>query len=177
MKRLLALVFFSCMAARALALDGVFIERGEGNYVDQVRAGLLWKWDRTWEYHEKWLITGAWEAAVGAWRGEKPGDNNQVIGDIGIQPVFHMAPKEGIGVQPYFEGSILGLHLISRAFAYDTRKFGSSFQFGHFLGFGLSFGESREFMLGFRVQHLSNAGIVQPNQGINFKQLHFAYTF
>jgi lipid A 3-O-deacylase len=177
MNKVLVLVVLLLASAGASALDGVFIERGEGNYVDQVRAGMLWKWDRTWPYHGDWLITGAWEAAVGAWRGEKPADNNQVIGDIGIQPVFHMAPREGAGMTPYLEGSILGLHLISRAFAYDTRKFGSSFQFGHFLGFGVNFGEKRAFGMGFRFQHLSNAGIVQPNQGVNFKQLHLAYNF
>ena len=88
-----------------------------------------------------------------------------------------MAPREGTGMTPYLEGSVLGLHLISRAFAYDSRKFGSAFQFGHFLGFGVNFGERRDFGIGFRFQHLSNAGIVRPNQGVNFKQLHFAYNF
>ena len=162
----------------ASAMDGVFVERGEGNEVEMVRVGVLWKWDKTWMYHDDWLITGAWEAGAGAWRGGKVGDNsNQVLGDLGIQPVFHMARKDGTGVTPYFEGSILGLHLISRAYAYDGRKFGSSFQFGHFVGFGVNFGEHHDFMLGYRFQHLSNAGIVEPNQGINFSELHFAYTF
>jgi hypothetical protein len=177
MKKVLVLVALMLAAAAAHAMDGVFIERGEGNEVEMARVGVQWKWDRTWPYHDDWLITGAWEVAAGAWRGQDPGANNQVIGDVGIQPVFHLAPKFGTGLTPYFEGSVLGMHLISRAFAYDARKFGSAFQFGHFLGLGVNFGEHRDFMLGYRFQHLSNAGIVEPNQGINFSELHFAYTY
>ena len=65
MSRVLVLVALLFAPGIASALDGIFIERGEGNYVDQVRAGGLWKWDRTWAYGANWVITGAWEAAAG----------------------------------------------------------------------------------------------------------------
>ncbi len=177
MRKLLVLVLFMLMAPGARAVDGVFIETGKSNNVVMARVGALWKWNKSWMYGENWQITGAWEAAAGGWRGESPAGNNQFIGDIGITPVFHLAPLNAAGARPYFEGGFLGLHLISRAFIYDTRKFGSAFQFGHHLGFGVDFGERHQYMFGFRFQHMSNAGIVQPNQGINFSELHFACSF
>ena len=161
----------------ARAVDGVYTEGGHGGYVEMARVGAFWNWDKTWMYGDNWKITGAWEAALGGLRGEKPDDNNQIIADIGITPVFHMMRTTGEGLTPYLEGGFLGLHLISKAFAFDSRKFGSGFQFGHHVGFGVNFGDRREFMLGYRFHHMSNAGIVEPNQGVNISEIHFAYAF
>ncbi|HEY5994731.1 MAG TPA: acyloxyacyl hydrolase [Gallionellaceae bacterium] len=177
MRKLLVLVLFMLAAPCARAVDGVYIEGGEGNNVDMLRIGAFWKWDKTWMYGDNWQITGAWEVAAGGLRGDKPNDNNQDISDIGITPVFHMMRVKGTGITPYVEGGFLGLHLISRAYAYNDRKFGSGFQFGHHLGFGVNFGERREYTLGYRLHHMSNGGIVQPNQGVNLNEIHFAYSF
>ncbi len=177
MKRLLVLVFFSLMATRACAVDGVFAEYGLGNMVQMSRVGALWKWDRSWLNDGDWQVTGFWEASLGSWRGYKPENDNQTITEIGITPVFHFAPKNASGMAPYLEGGFVGMHLISPTYAYTKRKFGSAFQFGNHLGFGVSFGERRQFDLGYRFQHLSNGDIKQPNQGINFSQLHFIYHF
>ena len=177
MKKLLVLVFCSLMTTRACAVDGVSIEYGQANKVEMARVGALWKWDRSWLNDGDWQVTGFWEASLGRWRGYRPDDNNQTITEIGITPVFRFAPKHASGMAPYLEGGFVGLHLISPAFIYNGRKFGSAFQFGNHVGFGMRFGEQRQFDLGFRFQHLSNGGIKQPNQGINFSQLHFIYHF
>ncbi len=177
MRILLVLILFMLAPACVRAADGVYTEVGEGNNVDVFRVGAFWKWGKTWMYGDNWQITGAWEAAVGGLAGDRPNDNNQIIGDIGLTPVFHMMRVEGTGMTPYVEGGFLGLHLISRAFAYNDRKFGSGFQFGHHLGFGVNFGDRREFSLGYRLHHMSNAGIVQPNQGVNLNEIHLAYAF
>ncbi len=177
MKKLLVLAFFSLIAVRANAVDGVFVEYGQANNVKMSRVGALWKWDRTWWNDGDWQVTGYWEAVLGRWRGYRPNDNNQTITEIGVTPVFRVAQKAGSGVMPYFEGGFLGLHLISPTFIYNDRKFGSSFQFGHHIGLGMRWGEHRQFDLGYRFQHMSNADIKQPNQGINFSEIHFIYRF
>ncbi len=177
MKRLLVLVFFSMMATRACAVDGVFVEYGLGNMVEMGRVGALWKWDESWLNEGDWHVTGFWEASLGNWRGYKPENDNQSIVEIGITPVFRFAPKYAVGVSPYLEGGFIGMHLISPTFIYSARKFGSAFQFGNHLGFGMSFGERHQFDFGYRYQHLSNGDIKQPNQGINFSELHFIYRF
>jgi len=175
MKKLFALMFFSLMTSRACAVDGVFVEYGHGNNVEMSRVGGMWKWDRSWLDEGDWNVTGFWEADLGRWRGERPRDDNQSITEIGITPVFRYAPKASSGTTPYLEGGFVGLHLISPAFVNTNRKFGSSFQFGNHVGFGVSLGEHRQFDVGYRFQHLSNGDIQQPNRGINFSELHLIY--
>lgn len=175
MKKMFMLTFLSLMATRAFAVDGVFIEYGHANMVEMSRVGALWKWNRSWLNDGDWQVTGFWEALLGSWRGYRPNDNNQTITEIGITPVFRLAQKNASGMAPYLEGGFIGLHLISPTFIYTDRKFGCSLQFGNHIGFGVSFGEHRQFDLGYRFQHLSNGDITQPNQGINFSQAHFIY--
>ena len=163
------------MAAPAFAVDGVSIEYGRGNMVEMSRVGAIWKWDRSFLDDGRYQVTAFWESSLGRWRGYKPDDNNQTISEISITPVFRLAQKNISGVVPYLEGGFIGLHLISPTFIYTNRKFGSSFQFGNHIGFGVRFGEHRQFDLGYRFQHLSNGDIKKPNQGINFSQAHFVY--
>ena len=39
------------------------------------------------------------------------------------------------------------------------------------------FGDKQQYDLGVRLQHLSNGGIENPNPGINFLILRFAYRY
>ena len=51
-------------------------------------------------------------------------------------------------------------------------SFSTRFQFGDHLGVGVRRGQ---YDIGLRLQHLSNAGLRNPNPGVNFLQLHLAY--
>jgi lipid A 3-O-deacylase len=185
MKKLFMPMVLLLAAARACAVDGVFFEFGRGNasvisapsMVNMYRVGALWKWDNRVLNAGDWEVTGSWEASLGTWRGYKPDANNQTITDIGITPVLRLAPKDGSGLAPYLEGAFLGLHLISPTYIYSNRRFSTAFQFGDAVGFGLTFGEHRQFDVGYRFQHLSNGDIKKPNDGIDFNQLHLAYRF
>ena len=170
---LLGGVLFSC---NLYAVDSVSVEYGNGDSADMARIGAGWDWDKQWFTDGDWLVTGSWEASVGTWRGNSVAGNNQTITDIGITPVFRLQQKNMGGFAPYAEAAI-GFHMISPTFIYANRRFGSSFQFGDHLGVGVRFGEHQQFDLAYRYQHLSNGGIKQPNQGINFSQIRFAYHF
>ncbi|MDE2311408.1 MAG: acyloxyacyl hydrolase [Betaproteobacteria bacterium] len=176
MKKLSALMFSTMAMGQAYAVDGVSIEYGKGNSADMVRVGALWNWDKSWLNDGDWHITGFWDASLGQWRGKSSVGNNQTVTDIGITPVFRFEQKNPSGMAPYVEGAI-GFHLISPAFIYANRKFGSSFQFGDHVGFGVRLGDRRQFDLGYRYQHLSNGSIKEPNHGINFNQIHLDYYF
>lgn len=65
----------------------------------------------------------------------------------------------------YFEAGF-GAHLLSHTINNDTTRLPSAFQFGSHLGAGLRLGEAAA--LGIAIQHLSNAGIKEPNGGIDF---------
>lgn len=154
------------------ALDFVSAEYGNGDSVDMARVGAGWDWQQQWFTDGDWLVTGSWEASIGSWQGR--GAAGGSVTDIGITPVFRLQQKQPSNVAPYFEGAI-GFHLLSQTSINGNRHFGSSFQFGDHLGAGVRFGERRQFDLAYRFQHLSNGSIKQPNQGINFHQLRFAY--
>ena len=158
------------------ALDAISFELGNGDQTDVVRAGLVWNFDRQWFTEGDWLVSGFWEATAGTWKGSSSVGNNQTITDIGITPVFRLQQKNPTAISPYLEAAI-GFHLISPAYVYANRHFGSAFQFGDHLGLGVRFGEQQQFDLGYRYQHLSNGGIKKPNQGINLNQVHFVYHF
>ena len=67
----------------------------------------------------------------------------------------------------YVEGGI-GLFLLSHTINNDVTHMSTSFEFGSHVGAGLRIGERRETRVGVVLQHLSNAGIKEPNSGVNF---------
>ncbi|HEX5337195.1 MAG TPA: acyloxyacyl hydrolase [Gallionella sp.] len=176
MKKLGWLLAALLLSGNAKAVDGVSFEVGNGDYTDTARVGAIWNWDKQWFTDGDWLVTGFWEATAGVWRGRSSVGNNQTITDLGITPVFRFQQKNPSGIAPYLEGAI-GFHMISPTFVYANRHFGSAFQFGDHVGFGVRFGDREQFDLGYRLQHLSNGGIKKPNQGININEVHFAYHF
>lgn len=179
------LLFFMLIATRAYAVDGVYWEYGRADVslisatapakID--RIGAMWNWNRTWLNHGNWQLSGFWDVSIARWYGEQVADNNQTVTDIGIMPVFRYAPSETAAIAPYLEAGILGMHLISPTYLYSDRKFSTAFQFGNILGFGISLGEHRRFEIGYRYQHVSNADIKLPNNGMDFALVHVAYRF
>jgi hypothetical protein len=176
MRKATLLVSAMLFSSSVLAVDGVSVEYGTGHATDMARVCVLLDWDRQWFTEGNWLVTGLWEVSLGSWRGKSAAGDNQNIIDIGLTPVFRLQQKYFAGFAPYAEGAI-GFHLISPTFINAERKFGSSFQGGDHIGFGVRFGDLYQFDLGYRFQHLSNGGIKQPNHGINFNQIRFSYHF
>lgn len=177
-----SLALMTCFAAFAAAspasraVDGISVEAGNGNATDMARIGLQWDWQKKWFTGGSWHVSGYWDASLGYWHGHSAAGDNQNITDIGLTPVFRLQQNNPSGVAPYLEGAI-GFHLLSRTFINADRKFGSSFQFGDHVGAGIRFGPKGAYDLSYRFQHLSNGGIKEPNQGINFNQIRFAYHF
>ena len=64
----------------------------------------------------------------------------------------------------YWEAGFGG-YLLSKTINNDENRLPSSWQFGSHIGFGFRLGKNQT--LGVGVQHLSNAGIKQPNGGID----------
>jgi hypothetical protein len=70
----------------------------------------------------------------------------------------------------YLEGGI-GAYLLSQTVNNEDTRMPSSFEFGSHLGVG--FRLAKEHRLGVGIQHLSNAGIKQPNGGINLLLIQY----
>lgn len=153
------------------AMDGLSIEGGVGDAkTSVVRVGAHWNWQKKWFTQNRWQLGGYWEAQAGMW------DNRGGVGaliDLSVTPVFRFTAADSPW---YFEGAI-GFHWLSDYPSRGGTPFSSKFQFGDHLGLGVRYGERRQNEIGLRVQHLSNAGIRNPNPGINLILLHYKNHF
>ncbi len=174
-----ALALLSASPA-ALAINGISFEYGDSDSsnssVKLYRVGAQWDWNKKLIEAGNWHLGGYWEATLGYWDNRSAARTGNSIADIGFTPVFRFQPNTQSGLSPYAELGI-GLHFLSRTSVSTQRQFGSSFQFGDHIGAGVRFGDRGRYDLGYRYQHLSNAGLKQPNQGINFHQLRLQYHF
>ena len=172
-----AALAFSPMAS---AVDGVSFEYGKSDStnadVKLYRVGAQWDWNKRWFDTGSWHLGGYWDVSLGYWNNDSASKTHSSITDIGLTPVFRFQQNNPSGVSPYLEAGI-GFHLLSATSVSTERNFGSSFQFSDHLGAGLRFGDKGRYDIGYRYQHLSNAGIKDPNQGINFHQLRLQYHF
>jgi lipid A 3-O-deacylase len=155
------------------AVDRAGIELGAGDASTKLaRVHLQWNWDRSWFTGASWQLTGYWDASLGYWDGGGAGSRS--LAEIALTPVFRLQRSTGQGL--YFEAAI-GAHLLSRTRIDDDHAFGTSFQFGDHLGLGCVFGADGRNDVGFRFQHVSNGGLAQPNDGINFAELLYTTRF
>jgi lipid A 3-O-deacylase len=156
--------------------DSFVFEQGRGGGVDFGRLAYKIHLDSQWPMGEAWHIVSYLEPALGYWRGGSRKPPAPTIYEVAVTPVFRLEPTGCSAFNPFIETG-LGIHFISGHHVTDERDLASTYQFGSHLGVGVRFGTRSQFEVGYRLQHLSNAGLKQPNQGINFNILHFGYSF
>lgn len=161
---------FPSHAAPTDAVNGFSFEAGGGTGSQMWRLGAQHDWQSKWLQSGNWHLGAYWDLQLGQWYGH----GKQTITDIGLTPVFRYQQTVRSSFSPYVEAAI-GLHLIEPVRMDDGRGFTTAFQFGDHVGFGARFGERGQYDLGVRFQHLSNGGIKEPNNGINFAQVRFQY--
>ncbi len=169
----IAAVAFALCAMPLQAWDGLAIEAGRSTATDMTRVAAQWQWPQRWLQDAGSHVGGYWDVSIAQWRREAlPGERSRLV-DIGLTPVFRLQANDLQGL--YLEGGI-GAHLLS-ATELGNKRFGSAIQFGEHLGLGYRFGAHGAMDLSYRYQHLSNAGLVDPNNGIEFHQIRLQYWF
>lgn len=147
------------------AVDGV-VGAGGANR-DSVKVARLAAW---WDSDWIWMAAPTrplhlyWEANASYWSSDPGQSGNDALWEVGFTPVLRMPLPANSGPQTYIEGGI-GAHLISETEIEDI-DLSSAFHFGSLIGIGMLLDQGR-LDVGLRLQHLSNAGIVQPNHGID----------
>ena len=187
MKPISRLLFFPLLLCTAVAganssnwIDAISLTYGQdedSNEIDIYRIGLQNNWERTWFNGGAWYVGGYWDAELAQLESDHRPSKNSDLFNLSLTPVFRLQRDTSLssGVSPYAEAGI-GAHLIS-----DTRlghkQYSTAFQFGSLIGAGLGFGDRGQYQLGYRFQHISNADIKKPNDGINLHLLRLAYAF
>ena len=178
---LLAVIFAATAhAAGNNWIDAMSLTYGEDmddNETTLYRLGLQNKWERTWLNDGAWYVGGYWDVELAYMESDHEKSKNDNLFDLGLTPVFRVQRDASLssGVSPYAEAGI-GPHLISET-RLGNQQYSTALQFGSLIGFGLGFGDKGQYEISYRFQHLSNADIKTPNQGMNLHLLRLGYSF
>jgi lipid A 3-O-deacylase len=168
MKKLLVAAFcLSCTTVNANAADvsGGLGATSQGGAT--ARAAVGFNWDKTWLQSSTGHLTGYWDLGYTYWQaGDEAGGRHSVS----FSPVFVYEFGSG-SVTPFLEAGV-GVSLFTGTSAGD-QKFGSAFNFEDRIGGGVKFSDGQK--VGLRVIHYSNAGIKQPNDGIESYSIFYSH--
>lgn len=142
--------------------------------VNKYDLGLVWDPHLTWWEIGGWHFGLVGEAHAVYWHVDGNTQNDK-IGEFGATPVFRFEKSAGL-IRPYVEAGV-GLRIITHPTIAEGYTMSSAFQFADMVGVGAKFGERQQYQVGYRFQHLSNAGIKRPNPGIDFHQVYVQYNF
>jgi len=160
---LAAFTFGQSMMAHALDGSVSVGATGDGQMV--YRLGLQSDWDASWWQTSVGRLTGYWDGGYTYWSSSDHGPANNTLS---FAPVFRYE-FDGGAVKPFVEAGI-GVALFSKREVGDN-KLGTAFNFEDRIGFGLRFAGNQEVSI--RAIHYSNAGIKQPNDGIEAYSLNY----
>ncbi|MFJ4443394.1 acyloxyacyl hydrolase [Pseudomonas sp. NPDC089422] len=150
-------MFISASGASAHNISGALGSTIQGGLT--ARLGMGFNWNKSWWESNSGRLTGYWDTGLTHWEsGKKASDQTS----LSFAPVFVYEFKTDSGITPFIEAGI-GVSLFSATRVGD-KQLGSAFNFEDRLGFGLKFANQDK--LGARIIHYSNAGIKEPNQGI-----------
>ncbi|HYQ70917.1 MAG TPA: acyloxyacyl hydrolase [Gammaproteobacteria bacterium] len=179
--QLLLLAFMAPVGANGNSwVDAVSLTAGtDEDSIDAsiYRLGLQNRWEHTWFNGGAWNVGGYWDAELAYIDADAAHGENGDLYDLSLTPVFRMQRDTALssGVSPFAEAGI-GAHLLSETSLAD-RNYSTAFQFGSLLGLGLGFGRHGQYELAYRFQHISNASIKRPNDGLNLHMLRLGYSF
>jgi lipid A 3-O-deacylase len=155
------------ISSQAAEVSGALGSTTQGDMT--YRAGLGWKWDERWFETSTGHLGGYWDLGYTYWEGGKQASGRH---SISAAPVFEYVFGAGY-YKPFIEAGI-GASFFSATSAGD-QKLGSSFNFEDRLGAGIKIGDTQR--IGIRVIHYSNAGLAQPNDGIESYSVFYAHQF
>ena len=162
---LAALTFGQMSALQAADMSVAIGQTGDSTMT--YRLGTQFDFDRSWFASDVGRLTGYWDAAYTYWEGDETASNHS----LSLSPVF-VYEFAGERFKPYIEAGI-GIAAFSSTELEDN-ELGSSFQFEDRLGMGVRFADQE---VGVRVMHYSNAGIKDPNDGVESYSLHYRLSF
>jgi hypothetical protein len=135
------------------------------------RVGVMRDFGQTELGAGAWQLGGYWLAEVGHWDSDRHHARNDALWELALTPVLRVAPRTG-ALHPYLETGIGG-HLLSDT-RIGRRSLSTAWQFGSHVGVGFDCGR---LAIGYRFQHLSNADIKKPNDGIEFHIVNASLRF
>ena len=175
---LLLLLISICTTVRAEW--GVSVASGYGTtQLVPIRFGLQKTLQTRWRTESTWPISAYWEGSFYSMHRKNKvviSNNPQSLKVAALAGVLRFERAHSWrSFYPYGELG-LGLSYFNHK-QIGGRNLGIHFQFEDRLGFGLRWGEARQYDFGYKVIHFSNAYLGASNHGINVHLLSFNYWF
>jgi lipid A 3-O-deacylase len=174
-----ALLFMAMFFSECWAGEGVSVASGFGAaQIVPLRFGFQTEFEKRWRSEAEWPIGGYWEGSVYGMRGQRgtaPGSHRSLEAVALAGVVRFERAKEIVIGWPYIELG-LGLSWLSQK-EIGGRDLGMHYQFEDRFGVGVRFGANREYDIGYKAIHFSNAYIGPSNHGINLHVLSLGYWF
>jgi lipid A 3-O-deacylase len=162
-----ALVAPAAGAAGSFAPDGIDIKGGYGDNVAIYGIGVHWESLCACATLKNAGFDVRLVAQLDYWRGHEHPAVNRTVWDGGLTPMLRWSGLD-IGPARVFVEAGLGAHLLSNTRINTERMFSTAFQFGEIGVVGLGFGDRHRYEIGALVQHVSNGGIKEPNNGLTY---------
>ncbi len=179
-----ACLFSAVSAAPAQAVDGFSLTVGSSDDdIDMIRAAARFDWDRRWLDNDgNWFLTGHYELSL--FYMETDSDDTLTSGTaddlygLSFAPVLrYQRNPYSNGITPFIEYGIGAAYLSEDKLSNDTvsgSDLGGNFQFENKFSVGMMFGQNQRYELSANFFHYSNAGLEDPNDGIDTYTLSFS---
>lgn len=171
-----ALLFASpWVAAQSQDSSSMYLQAGSGNhgaYSATVGVVLPWSWSRSLGSGQ---VTGAWDLGLGYLSARPEFASRRSVTALGAGVNLRWRPANG--ASRWFVEAGTGLVWHSRHYVSDDKYFSTRYNFASHLGVGRNFGPRGRHALALRVQHISNAGVKNPNPGDNFLLVRYSVAF
>jgi hypothetical protein len=157
----------SAHAGESLAPDAVALTYGYGKSV--AVYGFALHWDPLCACAELKAhgVETRLVAQVAYWEARQRPTANASLWDTSLTPVLRWSAPDMAEVRWFIEAGV-GAHLLSATRINNDRVFSTAFQFGESAGTGFAFGDHHRYELGVYVQHVSNARLKEPNNGLTY---------
>jgi len=162
-----AMLSAPAQAAGLLAPDAVGLTGGYSNSVAVYGVALSWNLPPPHFLLPDNGFAARIDAQLAYWHGQERPTPNPFLWDSSVTPMLRWTNRAKTAPRFFVEAGI-GIHLLSATRINNDRLFGTAFQFGELAGVGFSFGPTGEYELGLYVEHVSNADIKKPNDGLTY---------
>lgn len=176
---LTAVAACSALTATAQELDARpswYLQAAQGeesSHALVVGTTMPWK-NWSWQLGSG-TVRGHWDAWIGGWSNKDLNRERFTTPALGIGPSLRWRGAQGAA--PWFVEAGTAIMVTGKRLTNSDERMGTRFNFATHLGVGVNFGAQRAHEVSLRLQHASNAGIKEPNPGLNWVQIRYAHAF
>ncbi len=156
--------------------DSTYLQIGGGSSTDALTLGAQWDCRHEWTLGESLRLRGRWEISAARLRARTHwnDDDDAWYTKLDFSPIVRLSSNRH---DRWYVDAGVGPTLVLPMYVSRERTFSSQFNFDSYLGFGVLLGDRYQHDLSVGLDHVSNAGLSEPNPGLNLYSVRYARRF